>query len=226
MNESDWRLYREGMARYYDARYPKLAVDELVPHIESQHQKDHWIYPLVEDLRRAMTGRNVLELACGFGYWTWHLAQVSAFVHATDVSPALLDRVRQIVKGPNVALSLLDAQDVESLAGDFDAAFHFNLINHFPRENAREIVRSVHQRLGSGGLAFMGGEHYYGWRKRMYQKEGTPDFFSLRDDAPVPFELVDNPFEPHDIRELVGPAVSDLHIGNTYGGWWTRYRIE
>ena len=225
MNHDDWRSYRRGMARYYDTRHTSQSVEDLIRDIQKEYHPDHWLFPVIEDLRRAMAGRRVLELGCGSARFTWHLEQVAELVLATDTSAALLERAREVVRSDRVAFQLLDADDVDKVEGDFDAACHFNLVNHFPLENARAFVKQLNRRLGSGALIFMGGEHYYGWRKRMYLKPGVTDFFSRREDAPEPFELVDNPFEPDDVRALVGPGISDVHIGDAYGYWWTRYTV-
>lgn len=233
--DGEWQRYREDLALYYSTRRLDSSLrdekgscdpEKYRDRIRSHHVPGDWRFELIEDLRSAVGGRHVLELGCGYGYWTFHLAEVSESVLATDVSSCCLAEAERIVRAPNARFAELDAWEIGSAEGEFDSVVSVNLINHFPSVVALEVVRRVERRLGAGGLVFLAGEHYYGWRAAMYRKVGSSDFVSARMDAACgPVEIVDNPYSREQIRELVGPEARDLFIGSCLGYWWARYRV-
>lgn len=233
---TDWNQYREHLALYYSTRRldPSLRDEhgDLDParyraRVRSHHQREDWRFELIEDLRGFAHDRRVLELGCGYGYWTLHLAEAAKSVLATDVSRHCLARAKKVVSSPNASFAELDAYEVEDARGDFDTVVTLNMINHFPLAVAREVMRRIHRRLGTGARVFVAGEHYYGWRAVMYPKgEAALDLVSARLDAECgPVEIVDNPFTPEQVRQLVGPSASDLFVGDSLGFWWARYSV-
>ena len=233
----DWAQYRDSLKAYYDARAvsPELEdgagnfdVVKFREQIRDQHTARDWRFAMIEHLRRAMAGRNVVELGCGSGYWTHHLSEVAASVLATDVSERVLANARRAVDCASVDFQLLDATHIARLQGSFDALVSVNMINHFPRKVAVATVEDLNERLGEGARVFIAGEHYYGWRRRMYRKPGsTQDFVSARVDSKgESVEVVDDPYEPADILRLIGGRARDVYIGDCLGYWWARYTVD
>ena len=48
--------------------------------------------PIIQFLRQKFCGRDVLEIACGPGYWTQQIADVATSVLATDVNQSVLEQ--------------------------------------------------------------------------------------------------------------------------------------
>lgn len=95
---------RTDMKAYYELR--AQGYDEIYAIPERQDELDH----LHTRLRALFRGRNILELACGTGYWTDDLATVAKSVMATDISTLMLD-IAQTKNGrhENLAFSRRDA---------------------------------------------------------------------------------------------------------------------
>jgi SAM-dependent methyltransferase len=102
-------------------------------------------------LRSALAGHDVLELACGTGYWTAVLAPVAGSVLATDASPEVLELARRKSYPPNrVRLAVADAYAPERIDGRFTAAFAGFWWSHIPLEAVSGFLRGLHRRLGVG----------------------------------------------------------------------------
>ena len=66
------------MRSYYAARAPEYDAIYLKPERQADLRAiEHWLPPV-------FAGANVLEVACGTGYWTQFLAPVAASVLAVD----------------------------------------------------------------------------------------------------------------------------------------------
>lgn len=102
-------------------------------------------------LRQLVAGHDVLELACGTGYWTARLAPTARSILATDASADVLALAARKAYPPGkVTLVTTDAFDLNRIAGQFTAGLGGSWISHVPREQLQRFLRDVHRRLGAG----------------------------------------------------------------------------
>ena len=106
---------------------------------------------LKQYLQDALVGHDVLELACGTGYWTAAYAPVAASVLATDLSPEVLAIAEQKAYPPGrVRFARCDAYDLTEIAGSFTALFAGFWWSHVPRQRLGGFLRQLHRRLAPG----------------------------------------------------------------------------
>lgn len=129
--------YYAARAPYYDAVYAK-----------PERQAD--IAFLQRHLPDRLRGREVLEVACGTGYWTQHLAPVVARLVATDLTaePLAFARLRPQVE--QVSFRQLDAYALPDDLGRFDGAFAGLWFSHVPIASRGAFLASLHARLKPG----------------------------------------------------------------------------
>src|SRR5947209_3398952 len=97
----------EAQMAYYRARAPEY--DEwFLRQGRYDHGPEHrrqWFQEIAAAeaaLRAEVRGANVLEIACGTGLWTRHLAADNRRVCAVDASPEAIGINRDRVRSPNV----------------------------------------------------------------------------------------------------------------------------
>ena len=129
-------------AGYYDAVYerPERAADIAL-------LRQLWMGRL--------TGRRVLEVACGTGYWTQHVAPVSAALVATDATPEPLDLARQRPHAERARFAIADAYQLDAGLGRFDAAFAGLWLSHVPIGRRAQFLRSLHRLLEPGARVLL-----------------------------------------------------------------------
>jgi ubiquinone/menaquinone biosynthesis C-methylase UbiE len=105
---------------------------------------------LVCDMLR---GYDVLEVACGTGYWTRVIAQVARSVVATDRTPETIT-VAQLKAYPrgSVRFEVADAFALGTVGGPFTAGFAGFWWSHVPRERLAAFLESWHRAVGPRGL--------------------------------------------------------------------------
>ena len=96
--------------------------------------------------------RRVLEIGCGTGRVTGHMAALSGDVRAVDISPQMLERARQLY--PAVAFGLADLRDLSDYAeADCDViALWANLIDILSHEQRATTLGELARMLRPGGL--------------------------------------------------------------------------
>jgi demethylmenaquinone methyltransferase/2-methoxy-6-polyprenyl-1,4-benzoquinol methylase len=129
--------YYAARAPYYDAVYLKPERQEDIAFL-STHLPDRF------------RGSEVLELACGTGYWTQHLARTVSRLVATDGTAEPLDFARLRPGAENVIFRHADAYALPSDLGTFDGAFGGLWFSHVPVEARVAFLQGLHALLRPG----------------------------------------------------------------------------
>ncbi|OYU98326.1 MAG: SAM-dependent methyltransferase [Burkholderiales bacterium PBB5] len=139
------------MAAYYAQR---AAYYERV-YFKPERQSD--LRAMEAWLAGQFTGRNVLEIACGTGWWTPHGAAAAAHWRATDLNPETMAVARAKPAMPaQVQFQTVDAYSLAELGDDtFDAAFSGCWWSHVPLARLPGWLDTLHRRLVPGAVVVM-----------------------------------------------------------------------
>lgn len=134
---AEMQAYYAARAPYYDAVYlkPERAAD---------------IAFLRTHLAERLGGRELLEVACGTGFWTQTLAPVAQRLVATDYTAEPLAFARLRPGTEAVQFEQADAYALPHALGRFDAAFAGLWFSHVPMEARGAFLASLHARLRPG----------------------------------------------------------------------------
>jgi ubiquinone/menaquinone biosynthesis C-methylase UbiE len=101
-------------------------------------------------------GREVLEVACGTGWWTPHGARDAKAWLATDVNPETMQVARAKPLPACVGFATVDAYTMTELgAQTFDAAFTGCWWSHVPLARLPGWLSTLHARLRPGARVVM-----------------------------------------------------------------------
>ena len=78
-------------------------------------------WPALQALLPPMSGLNVVDLGCGYGWFSrWAQEQGAAQVLGLDVSHKMLARARAMTSAPTVTYAIADLEQLDLPAGTFD----------------------------------------------------------------------------------------------------------
>ncbi len=139
------------MAAYYSRR---AASYEQV-YAKPERQTD--LRAIEAWLTGQFSGRRVLEIACGTGWWTPHGAAGATHWRATDVNPETMDVARRKpMPAGIVQFQALDAYTLDGLQDEyFDAAFAGFWWSHVPLARLPGWLHTLHSRLAPGARIVM-----------------------------------------------------------------------
>ena len=154
----DERQIVEGQIAYYRARADEYDQWFLRQgrYDQGPEHRARWFQELaiVETaLREEVRDADVLELACGTGLWTRHLAETNARVVAVDASPEVLAINRARVRSANVEYVEADIFSWKP-TGTFDVVFFSFWLSHVPPGQFDAFWDGVRVALRPGGRAF------------------------------------------------------------------------
>ena len=208
---------------YYSARADEYEQVYAKP----ERQED--ICRLQDIIPAYFTGRHVLEIACGTGYWTRRIAPRASSVVACDLSPEVLAlaRARQAETFP-VQFRNADAFALDGVSGAFDAAFAGFWISHVQRHEVQRFLTGLHRRLPSGSIVLLVDNRYVdGSNWPITRTDGDGNTYQRRRllDG-TEYEVLKNFLSPAEVRDGVeasgGTTISVCEL--TYY-WYVTYEV-
>jgi len=107
-------------------------------------------------LQEIFFDKEVLELACGTGYWTERIAKTARSILATDINEAVIDIARQKIFSK--ASVNFQVQDIFNLIPEFkyDSLFAGFIWSHIRLQDLDNFLSVVHNCVNPGGtIVFM-----------------------------------------------------------------------
>jgi demethylmenaquinone methyltransferase/2-methoxy-6-polyprenyl-1,4-benzoquinol methylase len=138
------------MERYYAQRAPYY---ERVYH-KPERQAD--LKKLREMVVATLAGKNVLEVACGTGYWTEIIAPTAKSIVAVDVNEEVLAVARsKPIESGKVRFLQGDAYNLPQVERSFDAAMVGFWWSHVPKARLHGFLQGLHQALKPGATVMV-----------------------------------------------------------------------
>ncbi|MDB5983944.1 MAG: putative methyltransferase [Pseudomonas sp.] len=137
------------MQEYYAARAPEYDRIYAKPERQTDLRLiEQWLPSVFE-------GANLLEIACGTGYWTQFIAPVVARITAVDSAPETLQIAESRVAKDKVEFVVGDAYDLPTHSPAFDAAFAGFWFSHVPQNRVREFLSGLNAVLKPGATVVL-----------------------------------------------------------------------
>jgi len=213
MSTADLANYYAQRAAEYDAIYAK-----------SERQDD--IKSLAGHLTGLLTGRRVLEVACGTGYWTQFYAPRTESTIATDYNEEMLEVARsRLATQRNVRIQRADAFSLERLPADLNAGFAGFWWSHLKRSRIRSFLEGFHAQLMAGGrVVFVDNRYVEGSSTTISRTDEHGNTYQTRRLADGrTFEVLKNFPSEQEFRSHVselGCSVSFIQSTYFWCGWY------
>ena len=139
------------MEQYYRERAPEY--EQIYYRDNPQRRRE--LSDEAGRLAELVTGKRVLELACGTGYWTQVMSRTAKSVVASDLFGEMLSEARQKKYGCEVEFRQADMFTADFGQGAFDAVALGFWFSHQPRQEYDRLFDLLERPLADGGVIWM-----------------------------------------------------------------------
>ena len=210
------------MQGYYARR---AAIYERV-YFKPERQAD--LRAIEASLPALFTGRSVLEVACGTGWWTAHAARDAAAWLATDVNPETMALARAKPQPACVSFAQIDAYTLAELADTrFDAAFAGCWWSHVPLPRLPGWLDLLHSRLAPGArVVFLDNSFVPASSTPLSRRDAAGNTYQNRvlDDGSV-HEVLKNFPTPGEAAAVLGPRARQMQWVDHTHYWVLSYAL-
>lgn len=183
---------------------------------------------LREIMPALLEGRDVLEIACGTGYWTQHVATRAASVLATDVNEEVLEFARlKPFPRDKVEFARIDIYSDDDLAGHFDAGLGAFWWSHVPRQGIGRFLACFHRRLEPGAaVVFLDNRYVEGSSTPLTRTDEDGNTYQTRKlDDGTQYEVLKNIPDEAELAGALGKSAGTLKYAELDYFWYATYRV-
>jgi demethylmenaquinone methyltransferase/2-methoxy-6-polyprenyl-1,4-benzoquinol methylase len=211
------------LVRYYARR----AVEYERIYDKPERQED--LQELRSTLCNLLSGHDVLEIACGTGYWTQALSGSARSILAVDAGEEVLAVARaKRYAGAKVRFVKADAYSLTGATGRFTAAFAGFWWSHVPLARLAEFLSILHGRLQAGArVALCDNNCVDDSNTPIARTDADGNTYQLRRlaDGSTHEVLKNFPTEAQ-LRGAVGPAAVDVRHRSLPYYWCVSYELR
>ncbi len=204
------------LEHYYSKR--AAEYEQIYQKPERQHELE-WLRGRIPEL---LAGRDVLEVACGTGYWTQFIARKARKVHACDINESVLEiAADKAIPRQRVSFFKADAVTLEGVPTGCDAAFAGFWWSHVKKSGIQQFVANLARKLEPGArVVILDNQFAEGSSTAISRRDAEGNSYQLRHLANgEEHEVLKNFPSPDELAEAVRPVAREAHL-ETLAYYW------
>ena len=178
-------------------------------------------------LQDIFAGKNLLEIACGTGYWTEILAKTAHSIFATDIN----DSVLEVAKSKNYypATVRFEKGDLFHLPDmdEFEGLFGGFIWSHIKLQELGTFISITNQQVKKGGVVvFMDNNYVEGSNLPICERDDFGNTYQIRTlEDGTTHKVVKNFPTEYFIRQNLEEKAEELNFVNLQYYWIVSYRV-
>jgi demethylmenaquinone methyltransferase/2-methoxy-6-polyprenyl-1,4-benzoquinol methylase len=211
------------MERYYSRR--AAEYERIYEKPERQAELD-WLRKRVPEVFRR---RDVLEIACGTGYWTQFIARQAKHVRACDINEAVLEIAREKPIAPGRAeFFRADALTLEGVPEGCDAAFAGFWWSHVKKAGLKSFISRLDAKLERGSvIAILDNTFVEGSSTPISRRDAEGNSYQVRKLASgEDYEVVKNFPTEEELKLTIADVAVEAHLESLRYYWLLVFRTK
>jgi ubiquinone/menaquinone biosynthesis C-methylase UbiE len=219
------------LENYYDRR--AAEYEEVYARDDPVVQRE--LTRIATAVENSVSGRLVLEIACGTGYWTQLASHRARSIHAIDISSKMLEVAKRKRYECPVSFCRADAYNLPFRDGFFNAGLASFWFSHIPKDRIHAFLNSFHRKLEEktpSDIVLADNVYVHGLGGELVSRPNDENTYKLRKLRDGSKHLVlKNYYSERMLREIFGRFVSPNDSDSVtvfYGTrlWCVSYRVQ
>lgn len=178
---------------------------------------------------RLFADRTVLEVACGTGYWTQHIAKAAKHVHACDINEPVLEiAAEKGIPSSKATFFKADAVALDHAPPGCDAAFAGFWWSHVKKSELALFVKNLSLKLDPGSVVAILDNTFTQWSSTpLSRTDAEGNTYQMRTlSNGDQFEIMKNFPTKEELTELVRPVASEAHMEDLTYYWLLVFTLK
>ena len=209
------------LARYYALRAEEYERIYKKPERQAELRKLEQLIP------ELLAGRDdVLEIACGTGYWSQFLIRSENRLTAVDINEEVLDiaRHKPLLNG-NVNFIVDDCYQLKNTSGGYNGGLAAFWWSHLSKNRIAEFLTIFHSKFTTGArLVFLDNNYVEGSSTAISRTDDAGNTYQTRIlDSGQRYEVLKNFPTEEDLRMQINTVAGDIEFYNFKYYWGLSY---
>lgn len=213
------------MKTYYGKR---ASIYEQSMYLKKELGRNKDTIKIKKLVRQLFKNREIIEAACGTGYWTEILSVVAKKIIATDVVPEVLAIAKEKKYLCPTELRLEDAFNLHFKAKSFNAGLANFWISHIIKKDLTKFLKSFHKLLKHRSIVFFCDNVFNsGKSEKNFIKEGE-NGFKIRKLYGEKYKVIKNYYSKGELVKIFSSYARSSSINVVIGkwAWWVWYETK
>ena len=218
---SDQRSTTPHLETYYAKRAREYEL------VYEKPERQHELAWLRERIPRLFKGRTVLEVACGTGYWTQHIAPAAHRVYACDINEPVLEIAREKAI-PGTTFFRADAISLDGVPQGCNAVFAGFWWSHVKKSGLRQFVANLAGKVEPGALvAILDNAWAPGSSTPLSRTDAEGNTYQMRTLASgEQMEVLKNFPTAQELTEAIRPVAREAHLESLAYYWLLVFTLK
>jgi demethylmenaquinone methyltransferase/2-methoxy-6-polyprenyl-1,4-benzoquinol methylase len=208
--------------------YYSLRTDEY-DKIYAKPERQDDLAALRSLARGMFAGHDVLEVACGTGYWTQVISESAGSILATDINETVLAIARgKTYSNSNVQFQIADARTLADVGRNFTAGFAGFWWSHIPLASLPTALAAFHAKLLPGSpVVFLDNKYVEGNSTPVTRRDSDGNTYQKRKLGDGgEFEVLKNFPDESELHRNVGKSAANVTLIEFKYYWCLCYTLR
>jgi len=212
-------LENSGMESYYAKRAQEYETIYLKP------ERQEYIKESKIILKKYFEGKTVLEIACGTGFWTETISEVSKSILAIDINNEMLEIAKNKKYNCKIDFIQDDSYKLEKVNGNYDSLFSGFWFSHIPKSKIKIFFDIIHNKLNENAIiVFMDNMYVDGSSIPVTRFDTDGNSYQIRklkDNSQ--YEILKNFYSVNELKDLIQDYDNKVVIKDLKYYWILKY---
>jgi SAM-dependent methyltransferase len=206
--------------------YAKRANEYERIYEKPERQND--LAKLKELFQKTCTRYDILEIACGTGYWTQAISQTAKSITATDFNEEVLQIARAKKYGCEVNFQKADAYNLSFPQNNFTAGLAAAWWSHLKKSEIRNFLSRFQRQFCSGSLIiFMDNRFVPGSNTPISRTDDEGNTYQMRKlENGKEYEVLKNFPDEKEVRQIIGDSAVEIYWTELQYSWLLTYKLK
>ena len=177
---------------------------------------------------QTLAGHDILEVACGTGYWTQVVSQTSKSITATDINEEVLQIARAKNYGCEVNFQKVDAFNLSFPKNNFTAGIAAAWWSHLRKSEIRNFLSQFHRQFSPGALmVFMDNKFVPGSSTSISRTDDEGNTYQVRKlENGNEYEVLKNFPDEKETKKILADSAVEICWTELQYYWFLTYKLK